>query len=108
VNNWSPNASHDKWRRQLAGEKTGPHRPRINWANENWYEYFIMAWGGSLDRPTEFVGNRLSKTMTQMGRACNSPEAEWNCQGDDGFSPCARRYAGSKYNAPGRVYVLSV
>jgi hypothetical protein len=25
--------------------------------------------------------------MTQMGRACNSSEAKWICQGDDGSSP---------------------
>jgi hypothetical protein len=79
--------SQYKWRRKLAGEKTGPHRPWINRVNKNWYDDFIMVWGGLLILPTEFVGNRWSKTMMQMGRACSSPEAEWNCQGEDGFDP---------------------
>jgi hypothetical protein len=56
--------SQDRWRRQLAGEKIGPHRPWINRVNKNWYDDFIMAWGGFLVRPPDFVDNQWSKTMT--------------------------------------------
>jgi len=61
--------------------------PRLNRVNKNGHDYFIMAWGGLLIHPTEFVGDRSSKTMMQMGRVCNNPEAQWKCQGDDGFIP---------------------
>jgi hypothetical protein len=77
----------DRWRRQLAGVMTRSLQQGLNRANENWHDHFIMAWDGFIIRPAEFVGNRSSKPLNQMGRACNSPEAAWNRQDDDGFSP---------------------
>jgi hypothetical protein len=87
VNTWSSSVRLGRWRRQLAGEMTGSHQQSLNRANGNWHDYFIMAWDGFIVRPTEFMGNRSSKPLMQMGRACSSPEAAWNRQGDDGFSP---------------------
>jgi len=79
--------SHERWRKQMADENTRPHHPRTNHVNEIWYNDFIMAWGGLLICSVEFMGNRWSKAMTHMARACSSSGAKWNCQGDDGSNP---------------------
>jgi hypothetical protein len=46
-----------------------------------------MVWDGYIVRPVDFMGNRQVNPLDQMGRACNSLDATWNRQDDDGFSP---------------------
>jgi hypothetical protein len=79
---WSSNASGERWRKQLASEKIVTHRLRTNWVNDIWYNDLIMAWGGLLIRSVEFMGNRRPKALTQMDRACSSPDAKWIFQDD--------------------------
>jgi hypothetical protein len=84
---WSSSARGERWRKQLAGAKLMTHRLRTNWVNDIWYDDLIMDSGGLLIRSVEFVGNQRPKALTQMDRACSSPDAKRICQDDVRFSP---------------------